>query len=383
MYVRLIAQPFRDQTNLLEIVPTILVGMNQLAMVVAWVKRSGLRRLQAAIEEFRRESGRARLIVGIDEGGATRQGLELALDVFDEVYVFHDIEGRTFHPKVYLTHNEAKAFLAVGSNNLTAGGLHFNYEVAMLLELQRGQQEDDNLWTWAETYISRLLGDSGACLRLTRSRLDEMVREKRYRIQDEDLPRRRPPASAEDSDTSLDLGADSLFRRSQQAKRPVALSREPRRRPVAAPPTASVFLPADVIRRWIKKLTYSDAQQPQRPRSNPTGNMRLTQAGHPIDQTTYFRQVFFSDANWRVRSGSLEETTVTFDVSIDGKAFASRQLKVDHDPVRVAGQNNAPTFLHWGEELSRELRARNYAGLPWRVCRMIGDEPPVSTCEPP
>jgi len=34
--------------------------------------------------------------------------------------------------------------------------------------------------------------------------------------------------------------------------------------------------------------------------SNPTGNLKLTQAGHNIDWRTYFRYEMFGDLDWSV-----------------------------------------------------------------------------------
>lgn len=108
-------------------------GMLQAA--VAWAKRSGLARVQESIQFFRERGGVASAIVGIDEGGATKQGLELALDTFDAVYIFHDQSSRTYHPKVYLLHVQDYARLIVGSNNMTAGGLYNNYEATLICGL--------------------------------------------------------------------------------------------------------------------------------------------------------------------------------------------------------------------------------------------------------
>src|SRR4051794_33814876 len=80
--------------------------VESLTIVAAWMRFGGLRRLKPDIESFRERGGTLRLILGIDEGVATRPGLLLALRVADEAFVFHDRSGRTFHPKVYLGEGE-------------------------------------------------------------------------------------------------------------------------------------------------------------------------------------------------------------------------------------------------------------------------------------
>ena len=99
------------------------VSVQRLEIAVAWVKRSGLSRVRDGLVAFRKRGGKTSAIVGIDEGGATVQGLELALQLIDDVRVYHVLGRRTFHPKVYFASGVSSAHLLVGSNNLTAGGL--------------------------------------------------------------------------------------------------------------------------------------------------------------------------------------------------------------------------------------------------------------------
>src|SRR5436309_3293255 len=100
MDVQFVSQPFADGYDLRDFLKTAEDDQNvtELRASVAWAKRSGLTRVQRSLEAIRGR-GRVQLIVGISEGGATRQGLELALELASDVYVFHDPTGRTFHPK--------------------------------------------------------------------------------------------------------------------------------------------------------------------------------------------------------------------------------------------------------------------------------------------
>src|ERR1700722_3048751 len=86
--------------------------------VVAWARFRGVRRISDELGALRERGGTARLIVGIDEGIATRPGLIIALRHFAEVYVLHDRPGLTFHPKLYLAEGDTSAALLVGSGNL-------------------------------------------------------------------------------------------------------------------------------------------------------------------------------------------------------------------------------------------------------------------------
>src|SRR5437764_9688506 len=87
--VHFLAQPFADGSDLRDFLAA-AAGDDNLAnldAVVAWAKRSGLSRLREELEVIRSRPGQTRLIVGIDEGGATRQGLVLARELFDSVHV--------------------------------------------------------------------------------------------------------------------------------------------------------------------------------------------------------------------------------------------------------------------------------------------------------
>jgi hypothetical protein len=199
----------------------------ELDVIVAWAKRSGLSRLQPHLEASRDRGGQARLVVGIDEGGATRQGLELARVLFDSVHVFHDRSGRTFHPKVYLAAGDVSARLLVGSHNATAGGVYFNYEAGV--ECVLAPPDDDDLLDSVRDYIVRLNADTDVCKELTDAVLAEMLGNPRYRIGDEDARRRAaPPANEpEELDADVDLvdgappagAAPSMFGSSAEPKR--------------------------------------------------------------------------------------------------------------------------------------------------------------------
>src|SRR5687768_11638453 len=99
MRVRFVGQPFAESTSLYEVLTTTLesTSATQLKVVVAWAKRSGLRRISEALTTFRNRGGRAELILGIDSRGATEQGLRMSGELFDTVHVFNDPSGRTFH----------------------------------------------------------------------------------------------------------------------------------------------------------------------------------------------------------------------------------------------------------------------------------------------
>ena len=274
------AQPFDDGRDLSDFLDSVAADTElvQLDIIVAWAKRSGLGRIQNHLKTIRdRVGAETRLVVGIDEGGATEQGLRLSLELFTKVYVFHDPSGRTFHPKIYAAWGSSHGRLLVGSNNLTAGGVYYNYEAA--LDCILTWPADEPLKASVSDYVKRLLNDSAVCLELTDERLRELTKNPIYRVGDEDFVQRsatvlQDPDIPEDLDTTPSLG-NSMFGLSAHKKRkdPAATistdsmpnvpgttttDTTPRDTSSSSGPASSV-----VVQRWYKKMSHSDAQQPK------------------------------------------------------------------------------------------------------------------------
>ena len=85
---------------------------------------------------------------------------------------------------------------------------------------------------------------------------------------------------------------------------------------------------------WEKhNLPKSDTQQPSE-KSNPTCNLRLSQAGYKvngqkIDQTTYFRYEVFSECEWE-KTEKGEKTYIPAELEINGRSYGKHKLKVTH-----------------------------------------------------
>lgn len=101
--------------------------------LVAYAKAGPLQRLKYRLEAWRAKGRTIRAIFGIDQQGTSKEALELALALCDEVYVTQE-RGITFHPKAYIFIGTTKARLYLGSNNLTVGGTETNFEAAVLVE---------------------------------------------------------------------------------------------------------------------------------------------------------------------------------------------------------------------------------------------------------
>ncbi|MGW7323206.1 hypothetical protein [Streptomyces sp. NPDC054845] len=308
--------------------------------------------------------------MGISEGGATRQGLHLVHKICNKAYVFHDA-GRTFHPKIYFFTgaNDWAAF--IGSNNLTAGGVFWNYEAAVEISGSFGSADDVELAGQFAALFDDLLHDDGVCKPLDDALIKLLIESPVYRIGDEiRMAGRRRAGTARQGDEG-----EQIFRRSQHSK-----SADPRKPNGKEPssvqqndPTAAEVggddgpaLPSELLSHsWFKKMSASDAQRPTNPNSNPIGSLKLTKARHPIDQKTYFRNVFFANAAWEAETngkGVKEEARVPFEVVIGTTSLGVHEIAIDHADYRIAGQSNVPTWLHWGEHLLTYLKAHDYTG---------------------
>lgn len=175
MAIRFLGQPFPDAGQIGEVIGSALEEQaNDAAwFITAWGKQSGISRLAPALSAFRERGGRAEAILGVDEGGGTIEGLRLALELFDEVRIFHDPGARTFHPKTYVVQGAEAATAVIGSGNLTKGGLFTNYEAAIAATLDLTDEDDASFLADARAYFEQLATSAAAKL-LTAELIEEL-----------------------------------------------------------------------------------------------------------------------------------------------------------------------------------------------------------------
>ena len=168
---------------------------------VAFVKRSGVKHIVERLTEFAK-SQRVEIIAGVDHQGTSYEGLKLLMDAVSpngRVVIFHNELRHTFHPKVYLFNSPNRAAVAVGSGNLTEGGLYTNYEAGAQIDInlrdavERKMFEDieGTLDSWIET-------TNGTSMELDDERLDNLV-ETGFALREADMrhsfPRNRTTGS--------------------------------------------------------------------------------------------------------------------------------------------------------------------------------------------
>lgn len=156
MKVRFLGQPNHGQfgEHLAKLLDDGPIGKyTEFHLFSAFVKRSGVARLEGALRNFRSARGsKICSYVGIDHNGTSREGLGLLNDLSDETYVIHSTRADvTFHPKIFLLKGPNVCSALVGSTNLTAGGFFTNIEAAILLE---DIDVDNELWLQFQEYLA-------------------------------------------------------------------------------------------------------------------------------------------------------------------------------------------------------------------------------------
>ncbi len=351
MDVAPVFQPYdRDDTAIMALERQLLnIENTQITLVSAWVKRSALRRLKSAIATFRGRGGFLRIILGLSQGGASKEGLQAALDAADEVYVTFDPNGRTFHPKMYLATGSVEFSVLIGSSNLTASGITTNFEANALItgsQLDATDATDAKFYNSCKEYIEVLVADAGITKRLNVSLINEIEADPQIQLGREDQSQNVVVANSSKTQlfsgsshplstakpTTKDRHADSLLKR-----------QTPRLETLTKWSSSSENL------IWSKLITKANSM---RTSAHPTGHLSLTKSTYDIDGSTWFRYNLFGDREWIStlddNGRSREHCTVDFDVHGLFQTPVTVPLQVDHTPSWQSDQNNRTTSLRWG-----------------------------------
>lgn len=151
---------------------------------IAFAKYSGVRHIVSALSDFVGRGGSVQIAVGVDFGGTTAEGLKALIDCVgtkNEIWVYHNECGSTFHPKFYLfKHQDGHADVAIGSGNLTEGGIFTNYEASVMLTLDPKVKHDALVLAQAEGALGSWCDVSSGLARLVDLALIEKLLEQGY-----------------------------------------------------------------------------------------------------------------------------------------------------------------------------------------------------------
>lgn len=211
----------------------------------------GRSNLSNPLKKFLGRGGFAQVTVGVDIENTSVEGLQDLLTWQAagnlETHVHHNEDfSTTFHPKVYLLHNDAHARLIVGSNNLTGAGLYTNTEAGLLLDAPLNdlliRDVRTALASWRDT-------ETGLAKRLDETLLNDLVR-LGYVFPEQELRRRRK-ASGEQSRAKRPAAVQALFK-AQRYSAP----------PVRKAPKIIRDVPGTVLLMRVRKARGTQVQMP-------------------------------------------------------------------------------------------------------------------------
>ncbi len=330
--------------------------------VTAFASASAVFGLAPHIQAAKVHLQQINLIVGIDQEATSKQALKALMTLEISAHIFYQTEQIIFHPKFFLFESAGKKKMIIGSSNLTSNGLFANVEAGVILETEN--QADFTAIADFKNYFSTLFNLSDPNLYpITDVNIDYFVN--KGIVPNESVFRVRHGKAPITANTNP-VNPNTLNIPARQTSAiPTAFKTQRVRRVEGA-----LIVPLQVTEQvtiqpnkliWEKgNLPPSDAQQVPAG-SAVTGVIRLSDAnfkldGTPINKNTYFRNDIFGSLNWtnkvRLLKPPLQEATAQFNITILGVGLGTHNLRISHDPARIAGQGNVPTTIHWGRNSS-------------------------------
>jgi HKD family nuclease len=111
-----------------------LEDIDNVLITVAFITESGIKRISDSLKQ---NSKKAKLFIGVNNDISTFQAVISLLNHGIHPYAVDTASAKVFHPKIYASFNSEKAFVIIGSSNLTSGGLNSNIEASSYIEFNR------------------------------------------------------------------------------------------------------------------------------------------------------------------------------------------------------------------------------------------------------
>ena len=165
MQVSLMLQPFDSQGTLsrlgVDLAAQLTLGIyTEVYILSAYVTSSGTQRLGPAFRVVTRAGGRVQALIGVDNGLTSVQAVADLHAVGVEVLGFHTGGSILYHPKVYLLRGANRAWVSVGSSNLTGDGMFRNIETNTIMQLDLTLPADlglaNEMVLWFQRFQKRL-----------------------------------------------------------------------------------------------------------------------------------------------------------------------------------------------------------------------------------
>ena len=152
---------------------------NEFYIIVAYVRKSGVKRIEKALKEFRKH-GIIKAIAGIDSNNSSKEGLELLNENVDELHLYHNNDFyKIFHPKMYIFKDTSKkAVVIIGSSNLTWGGLFGNYEISSINEFNLQNNDQAKEFEKSISTYNNYLAQKDLCKKYNSKLINELAKRK-------------------------------------------------------------------------------------------------------------------------------------------------------------------------------------------------------------
>ncbi|KJR40129.1 hypothetical protein MCHI_003976 [Candidatus Magnetoovum chiemensis] len=335
-------------------------------IMVAYIRKSGVIRLERSIENFKSVGGIVKSIVGIDQKNSSIEGIQMLAGLSNEMFIFHNEDpNMTFHPKLYIFEKEnVRAIVLIGSGNLTGGGLYTNYELKSIVEFDLTQFGERREFEGIKSvFISYSDTSSPLCKIATPEQIRALI-DSGYIIGENSLATQNREINRINSSSAREriFGSESII----SPRIETTVEGEEAKKITGGEYFVEDAFPKKGQLLWNKSdLPSSDAQQVTSG-SNITGVLRFSKAKFKknnvdIDHKIYFINEVFNKLYWytqvRTNKQPLLVAEALFQININNRFLGEFTLKISHDPERISGQNNVPTTLHWGELISKIQQA--------------------------
>lgn len=176
--MRIVNQPFNETLGQILTDNLNNVKYSDFTFISAYAKISGVARLEDHIKTFKQNNGHVVAFIGIDQKNTSYEALINLYELCDQLFVIHSESlSSTFHHKVYTFKNDNLIWIAIGSNNLTAGGLWTNYESAMIHEYNLLNENEKIEYLKISNLFDKYSDDSYKCsIKITdKHQIDELL----------------------------------------------------------------------------------------------------------------------------------------------------------------------------------------------------------------
>lgn len=303
------------------------------------------------------------IIVGIDQGGTSKEALNEILNLDVSSFVFYQRESPIFHPKIYLFEGDKETCLIIGSSNLTGKGLFINVECSIMIQFENDDKDGQKILDDLKIYFKSLFDFSDSNLfKLKKDFISDLEREGLIPVEG---TRSMQHGKQKSLSNLNDKNVLDIPKRSSSKVPwiyPQVQSIFPKKGDSNLEELEIVGVMEDSERPKLDllwesgPLTERDLNIPTGPNTNPTGSMLFKKGKMDgIDQRHYFRDEIFNELNWiadtKPQTSHIERSSAFFQIEIKGENFGVFELILNHDTntnSKSYHQKQPMTNLRWG-----------------------------------